>query len=72
MVGTESADWQRLLRLCRDEEMVPSRFCKLWAATAIRLDLPFSEDGETWVEDSTAAWQEWADTQGAMRPKITL
>lgn len=64
-------DWQRLLRLHR-QPVAPGRFYRLWAATAIRLELPFSLDGETDVENSKAAWGEWADTQGAMRPRATL
>lgn len=51
--------------------MPETRFRRLWAAYSIRFEWPFS-DGENWLwgEDAVAAWEEWADMQGAMRPTL--
>ena len=70
-MSDHQVDWQRLAWLC-EKEMPSSRFYRLWAATAIRLGLPFFRDGAVCDGDSKAAWQEWARAHGEIKPRATL
>ena len=53
-------------------DMPLERFYRLWAAIAIKEGWPFSIDGR-WIEgDASWAWEEWAETQGEMKPPAIL